>query len=372
MRIGIDARMYGPESTTGIGVYIQKLTEQLFNIDNDNEYFLFLKEPVFSRFDPPNDRVKKIKADYPWYSLAEQIVWPAVLSKYRLDLVHFPHFNVPLLYRKKYVITIHDITPKLFPGPKVKKLPWRKLAYDLVFKNALKTSKKIITISNYTKNNLIKEFRVDENKIEVIYPGCDPEFRAIIDQQVIADLRNKYGITKPFFFYVGVWRDHKNLPGLISAFEIIKSKYNLDYQLVLGGNPDPRYPEITEAIKKSPFKNDIITPGFIPKLELPVFYSAAKLFILPSFAEGFGLVAVESLSCGTPVVGSKTTSLPEILDGAALYFNPHDPSDIALTINRAITDKATYQQITEKGKAIAHNYSWEKCAKNTLKIYQTI
>ncbi len=372
MKIGIDARMYGAESTTGIGVYIKNLTDQLFTIDQKNEYILFMLEPAYSQFQSPNLRVKKVKVDCPWYSLAEQIKLPKILLKYKLDLVHFPHFNVPIFYPGKFLVTIHDITPHFFPGPKVKKSLLRKIGYQLVFNFGLKRAKKIVTVSSHTKKNLIDFFHQPEEKIEIIYPGLNQNFKLIKDPTKLQALRNKHRIDRPFIFYVGVWKDHKNLPGLIKAFTILKLKYKLDYQLVLGGKSDPRYPEIIQAIEDSKFKSDIILPGFILEAELPLFYNAADLFVLPSFCEGFGLVALESLACGTPVVGSNSTSLPEILEAAAIYFNPKNPENLAEIINQVLTNPDLYQDLKTRGLNQIKKYDWHDCAQKTLAVYQSL
>ncbi|HLC89387.1 MAG TPA: glycosyltransferase family 1 protein [Patescibacteria group bacterium] len=370
MRIGIDARMYGAKSTTGIGVYIKNLTDELFKIDQNNQYFLFMLDPAYSKFQPPSENIKKIKVNCPWYSWAEQIKMPLILWKYRLDLVHFPHFNVPIFYPKKFIVTIHDITPNFFPGPKVKKSLMRKFGYQVVMAAALKKSKKIIVISSHTKENLINHFKVKKEKIEVIYLGGSQGLNhQKIDQGATNEMKKKYKITKPFLFYLGVWRDHKNLPGLIKAFEILKTKFKLDFQLVLGGQPDSNYPEILEAINNSKFKNDIIAPGFIEQNDLPVFYQAAEIFVLPSFGEGFGLVALESLALGTPMAASKTTSLPEILGEAALYFNPADSEDMAQIIHQISTNQNLRQILTKNGYEIIKKYSWQTCAQKTLAVY---
>jgi len=372
MRIGIDARMYGPENTTGIGAYIKYLTDQLFTIDESNEYVLFMREPAQSQFVAPNDRVKTVLADVPWYSLAEQLKLPRLLFKQKLDLVHFPHFNAAVFYPKKYILTVHDITPKFFPGPNVKKSMVRKIGYEVVFRLGLKRAKKIITISNHTKENLVKYFNVDAKKIEVIYLGVDSRFAVIEDEVAMADFKKKNKIIKPFIFYVGVWRDHKNIENLVRAFDLLKKDFKLDYQLVLGGKPDSRYPEIMKAIENSQFRSDIILPGFISDADLPLFYNAANLFVLPSFCEGFGLVALESLACGTPVVGSKTTSLPEILEDAAIYFDPNDPADIAKAINRLLADRDLYNDFKNRGLKQAQKYSWRECAEKTLAFYRSV
>lgn len=371
MRIGIDARMYGAESTTGIGVYIKNLTDELFKIDQTNEYFIFMLDPAYSNFLPPNIRVKKIKIDCPWYSWSEQLKLPKILLKYKLDLVHFPHFNVPIFYPGKFISTIHDITPYFFPGPKAKKSIVRQLGYQVVFKFGIKKAKKIITVSNHTKENLSKYFKIPKVKIEVTHLGIDSNFKEIDDKTVLSGLKNKYKIDKQFIFYVGVWRDHKNLVNLIKAFNVLKSDYQLDYQLVLGGKPDERYPEILKAINTSPYKTDIIMTGFIPQTELSIFYNAADLFVLPSFCEGFGLVALEALACGTPVAGSNSTSLPEVLEDAAVYFDPKDSLDIAKSINLVLRNPDLYQDLKKRGLNQIKKYTWAACAQKTLAIYQT-
>lgn len=372
MRIGIDARMYGAEATTGIGAYIKNLTDQLFFLDQENEYFLFMREPAYSRFVCPRPEIKKIKVDLPWYNFWEQIKMPLILLKYKLDLIHFPHFNAAIFYPKKFVITVHDITPKFFPGPRVKKSLVRHWGYQAVFRLSLWRAKKIIAISQHTKENLIKYFKAPEKSINVIYLGVDSKCQEIFDQNLISLIKEKYKITKPFIFYVGVWRDHKNLPGLIKAFNILKSRPDLDYQLVLGGQADSRYPEISQAVNDSPFKPDIITPGFIPEQDLPLFYRAASLFVLPSFCEGFGLVALEAMAGGCPVIGSNTTSLPEILGQAALYFNPQKPEEIAALAKRILTDPALAQDLKTRGWQQAKKYNWQDCAEKVLALYQSL
>ncbi|NUM25303.1 MAG: glycosyltransferase family 4 protein [Candidatus Buchananbacteria bacterium] len=369
MRIGIDARMYGPQAATGIGNYIKNLTQNLFAVDQTNEYFLFMIEPQFSAFTPPNERVKKIKVDSPWYSWSEQLKLPFVYRHYNLDILHVPHFNVPIFYPGKMVTSIHDITPKFFPGPVVSKSIIRKLGYNAVLRSAVYKSKSILVGSQHTKNEITKHFKVDESKIKVIPLGYD--FAAA--KQYLASpqqLVEKYKITKPFILYIGVWRDHKNLPGLITAFDIIKEKFGLDYQLVLGGKADPSYPEIPLAINKAKYRQDIIVPGYIPEDELPNFYQHAKVFVLPSFCEGFGLVALESATWGVPVAASNTTSVPEVLGPAGKYFNPHDPEEMARVVSEVATNENLHQNLVTLGYEQAKKYSWVETAKQTLAVYQ--
>jgi glycosyltransferase involved in cell wall biosynthesis len=370
MRIGIDARMYG-KAQSGIGNYIKQLTANIFQLDQENDYFLFLLEPTFSQYQIPHDKIHKIKVTSPWYSYSEQTKFLGEINRFKLDLMHFTHFNAPIFYNKKRLTTIHDITPKFFPGHK-QKLWWHKKAYDLTIKTSLKKSAKIITISNSTKEDLTKYFHVPAEKIAVVYLGIESAFKIIENYAKIKELKNRYNLTKPFLFFISAWRNHKNFEGLIKAFEILKKQGDFDYQLVLGGQEDPYYPNIKETINKSFFKNDIISPGFIADEELPLFYNAAKIFVIPSYYEGFGLTGLEAMACSAPVVAAKNTSLPEILGPAALYFDPYNIEEMAQTIKKVLTSPELKNQMRQNGLAQIKKYSWQTCAQKTLEIYNHI
>ena len=173
MRIGIDARFYGPSGGKGIGRYTQQLIANLEKIDNENEYFIFLRQENFDLYQPKNKKFHKILADYRWYSFEEQVYFPFKLYKLRLDLVHFLHFNIPLLYFRKFIVTIHDLIHRK-SSRESSTLSWlafyfKKLAYSVVIKSAIRKSKKIITVSNFSKQEIIKYYRIKPNKIFVTY-----------------------------------------------------------------------------------------------------------------------------------------------------------------------------------------------------------
>ncbi len=352
---------------TGIGNYIRHLLEFIFKFDEKNNYVIFLMPEEFDNFVLPNERIRKVKVSAKWYSWKEQLLFPLQLYKANLDLMHFTHFNSPILYFKKSIVTIHDITPFFFPGHKMKSLI-RKIGFRAVFFSSVKKASKVIAVSESTKKDIIKYFKINENKIEVIYEGVDGQFK-LTPQYLSDELTKKYKITKPFIFYTGVWRNHKNLVGLIKAFGIVKNKYKLDYQLALGGEEDPYYPEIRKTWEELGLENDIIRVGFIDQKELDLFYNIAEVFVIPSFREGFGLVGLEAMACGTPVVASKTTSLPEILGEAAIYFDPRNPQEMAEKIKLVLTDKKLYNELIEKGFRQVKKYSWEKMGEETKKIY---
>ncbi len=369
-KIGIDARMYG-YAQTGIGNYIRHLLKYIFELDKENNYVIFLLPEEYDNFELPNERIRKIKVSAKWYGWKEQILFPIELYKENLDLMHFTHFNSPVLYFKKSIVTIHDVTPYFFPGHKMKSVI-RKIGFRTVFFSSVKKASKVIAVSENTKSDIVKYFKIKENKIKVIYEGADSQFKIINNNQKITEIKKKYNITKPFIFYTGVWRNHKNLVGLVKAFGVLKNKYKLNYQLVLGGKEDPYYPEVRKTWEKLGLEKKIIRTGFIKQEELPLFYNAAEIFVIPSFYEGFGLIGLEAMACGTPVVSSNKTSLPEVLGDAAIYFNPNNPEEMAEKMKLVLTDKKLYNELREKGFRQIRKYSWERMGRETMEIYGKI
>lgn len=369
-RIGIDARMYGKQ-VSGIGTYIKNITEQIFELDKTNDYYIFLLPQNYDNYQPPHDKIHKIKVNLPWYSYQEQTTFLKTLNNCKLDLMHFPHFNAPIFYNRPRIHTIHDITPLFFPGHKQKSW-WRRYAYLKTIKTSLKKSAKIITISQSTKADLIKYFQVPDEKIAVHYLGIEKAFKKIDNYAKIKELKTLFGITKPYLFFISAWRNHKNFEGLIQAFEILKKQENLDYQLVLGGQEDHHHPKIREAISNSPVKEDIITPGFVRDDDLVTLYNGADLYVNPSLYEGFGFTGLEAMACGVPVVSSNLSSLPEALGEAAVYFDPRQPEEIARAIMTVLKDQSLQEKLITKGFEQIKKYSWGKCAQETLDTYRQI
>lgn len=361
--IGIDGRMYGA-AQTGIGIYIEYLIKNLLEIDKDNFYKIFLLEPEFNRFSERSENAQKIKVNSRWYGWKEQLVLPWQMMRRGIDLMHFPHFNAPILYRGKFITTIHDLTPLRFPGRKIGGRWHRNKAFKYVFNSTARRAIKIIAVSNYTKNDLVRNFGVNDSKVRVIYEGV----RKLGTTQ---PLTNQL-IVKPYIFYVGVWREHKNLVGLIRAFDILVKKYNLDLQLVLGGGENPYYPEIRKTWEGLGLRDRIVAPGFLTDEELAYFYKNASLFVIPSFAEGFGFVGLEAMACGAPVAASNAMSLPEVLGNGAAYFNPRDVNNMAETMFRVLTDKFLRQDLIQNGRQQVQKYSWRQMAEETLELYQDV
>lgn len=374
MRIGIDARFYGPTGK-GLGRYIQKLIEYLEKVDSENEYFVFLRKENFSRFQPKNPNFKKVLADIPWYSWQEHIFMPRKIREVGVDLMHFPHFNVPLFYFGPYVVTIHDLTVSRFPTRRATTHGWAKylfkrLAYKLVIRLAIWRAKKIIAVSQFTKNEIERYSRIDPGKIVVVYEAADSERRALSERSDLSRCLEKFKIKGPYLLYVGHAYPHKNLERLIKAFQLIKAK--LDLQLVLVGKIDYFYQRLKDMAEKLGLtqKADVIFTGYLEDDELETLYQKATCFVFPSLSEGFGLPPLEAMARGTPVASSSHGSLPEVLGDAACYFDPEDARDMARVMSQAVEKKELREILIKKGYQQVAKFSWRKSAKDSLKVYQ--
>ena len=370
MKIGIDARMYGV-SFTGIGRYTSELIENLAELDKENEFVVFMRKEAFESFNPPNERFKKVLADFPHYSCGEQFGFLKVINKEKLDLMHFTHFNAPIFYKRPFVVTIHDLTLSFFPGKKM--TSWfERLAYHVVIRNVTKKAKKIIAVSNHTKKDLVESLKVPADKISVIYNGVNPKF-GDVDPTPRPDLMKKLGLQKPYFLYTGVWRDHKNIVGMIKAFDAFNKDVGNQYNLVVTGQHNPTYHEIPDTVKKLGIEDDVHLVGLVAEADLFGLYKYAIAYVFPSFYEGFGLPPLEAMQCGTPVIASNTSATPEVCgEGNALFFDPYNPDDMKNAMRMIATDPSLRQKLMDRGAERVKQFGWEKMTKGVLNVYNAI
>ncbi len=374
MRIGIDARFFGPIGK-GLGRYTQKLVENLEIIDHRNQYFIFLTRENFDAYRPRSKNFRKILADYQWYTFAEQLKFPKLLKKYRLDLVHFPHFNVPLLYRGAFVVTIHDLILMHFPTIKASALNpvfyWIKfLAYRIVISSAAKRAKKIIAVSCFTKKDILKKFPVDSKKIAITYEApAEINYLSSQKEKNGGKILSKYDIIKPYLLYVGNAYPHKNLETLIFSFSEARKKYP-DLRLVLVGKEDYFY----RQLKKFAVQNSVagvVFAGFVPDEDLGVVYRNALVYVFPSLYEGFGLPPLEAMACETPVLSSNHPCLKEILEEAAFYADAEKKDVFARGILAIIENYDLRAELKRRGCEQIKKYSWQRMARETLEIYNS-
>lgn len=369
MKIGIDARMYGV-GFTGIGRYSAELIEHLAKKDTENEYVLFMRKEAFNDFQAPGSRFKKVLADYKHYSFGEQFGFNSVIKKEKLDLMHFTHFNAPVFYNQPFVVTIHDLTLSFFPGKKMNHF-FQRMAYHWVIHNVTKKAKQIIAVSQHTKKDLIEHLHVPEDKVRVIYNGVTAKFGGT-EPTKRPELMKKLGLTKPFFLYTGVWRDHKNIVGLIKAFAKFNENVGGQYHLVVTGPHNPAYHEVPDTVKELGLEEDVHLVGLVSEEDIYALYLNAQAYVFPSFYEGFGLPPLEAMQCGTPVVASNVSAIPEVCGKEnALYFDPHNIDDMAARMKQLTTDPALRQRLVDKGRERVKFFSWDKMTDEVLEVYNS-
>jgi len=404
MRIGIDCRLW---NESGVGRYIRNLVNNLQILDQKSEYILFVGSKTFAngKWKMENGKWKTVNVNIRWHTLEEQLKFPSIINKENLDLMHFPYFSVPIFYNKPYLITIHDLILNHFSTGLASTLPsflynLKLFGYKFVIKRAAQNAKKIITVSNATKNEIIDHLKVEPSKVVVTYEGVGDEIR-----NSKFEIRNKSKIintktrTDKYFLYVGNAYPHKNLDRLIHAFdllchpeasaegshEILRSAQN-DIRLVLVGKEDYFYKKLKENVRKMHLEKSVLFYGEANDEELGSLYKNAKALVMPSFMEGFGLPGLEAMANKCLVLASDIPSLREVYGNAALYFNPYDTKDlvrkmVVILVSgahpeslRAMGDAGqasmTKRNIIEKGLERVKLFSWEKMAKETLDVYE--
>ncbi|MEK7580451.1 MAG: glycosyltransferase family 1 protein [Patescibacteria group bacterium] len=372
MRIGIDARLYG-SSAKGIGRYVKELIENLEKTDLENEYFIFLNQQGFEEYQPQNKNFRKILVNIREYSISEQILWPRILMSYNLDYVHFPHFNVPLFYFRPFVVTIHDLihwqhnkeasTKSCFLAN------FKKFIFRMVIRSAVSRAKKIFVVSETIKKELLSEFKISSDKVIVTYEGAY-DVKSIFEDSKNINILNR--VKKPYLFYVGNAYPHKNLYFLAKSFLSATNQLSEDLYLVLAGRKDYFYEQLEQKIKNLPNNKKIYLLGEVTDQELSLLYQNALAYVFPSLAEGFGLPGLEAMANNLPVLASEIGPLPEVYGEAALYFNPKNENDLAEKIIKIYKDQKLRESLIAKGREQVKKYSWEKCAKETLAVYNSL
>ncbi|MFA6963131.1 MAG: glycosyltransferase family 1 protein [Patescibacteria group bacterium] len=394
-KILIDGRFIGIGSS--LTIYTLEILSRVLELDKENEYTLLIrpqgleKLKAYPTFGKSSNFQTKI-LDVPHYSMAEQTKLLTFLNHKKYDLVHFTQFNHPVMYRGNYVVTIHDLTQftEFFQANPIKQFAFKK-----VMQSAARDSAKIISVSETTKQDIVKRFSVKPEKIAVTHLGFDLKYNESVKGQTskVKDFKEKFGITGDYFLYAGMWKKHKNLVRLIQAYEkfvvdchsrageaMTRESSNF-VQLVLMGKPDPAEPEVMEEIKRvreylnSKFQipNSIITTGFLPEKseEQVIGFAGAMAYIIPSLYEGFGLPPLQAMACGTPVLSSNVSCMPEILGDAPLYFDPYDIEDMAKAMARVSTGEKLRGELSTKGLKQAAKYNWSDTAEKTLDVYKS-
>lgn len=375
MRIGIDARFFGGEQSKGLGRYTQKLVEYLAQEDHDNEYVVFVQQDAYRTWSIVAKNVRPVLAPFHWYTVSEQVFMPLLIWRAKVDLMHFPHFNVPLLYRGRFIATIHDLIIIHFPterattlGPLLYK--FKHIAGQLVMRHAVKNAKHVLTVSEFSKQDIAQYYHLSPDRITVTYEAAEPASTTCSPEHATEAMR-QYGIEKPYLLYVGNAYPHKNLEVLLNTMKAIKDRDgHIPWNLVLVGRKDYFYSRLEHQAWAYDIDDHVVFPGFVSDADLPCLYQHADAYIFPSKYEGFGLPPLEAMMYGTPVIAANSSCLPEILGDAALYFDPDDISGIIKAVNSVRSDPAVRRALLAHGTAQVQRYSWHRMMEQTRAMYE--
>ena len=374
MRICIDARLYGLEHA-GLGRYVMRLVEDILKLDKKNNYVLFLNSTHIDKF-KNKKRVKVVTTNIPIYSLAEQTILPFVFLKEKLDLLHVPHFNAPLIYPRKFILTIHDLIKHDSKGPETTTRNqglylFKRFGYLALTNLIAHRADHILVPSNYVKESIAKRLHVSPEKITVTYEAAAGSIREVnLTKDEKTNLLNKYHLTQPFIVYTGSVYPHKNVDVLVSAIEIHNKNKEVDLELALICSRSVFWDRLKKKITDKNLSNWIKLLGFIEDEDVGKLYSLAIALVHPSKMEGFGLTGLEAMNVGLPVISSNASCLPEVYGDAALYFNPKDTDDLVSCLETLIKDEEFRSSMATRGYHQAKKYSWQKMAKETHSVYK--
>ena len=358
----------------GIGTYIRSLVHALGSIDHRNRYTL-VSGPADARTLsglPENFRTAIYRR--PDTHPADHISFPLFLRSLSPDLVHIPLNRVPYLMIQPYVVTVHDMSTLLFEVPRSDmQMKMRRYLY----RRGLQRASRVIAVSEATRRDLNHLLGIPLESVRRVYNAPDPEFLSgggQFGEEERDRILERYQITYPFLLYAGNIRPHKNVPRLVEAFAVARDQlsshpFYKDLRLIIIGDTISRFPAVRQAVIKSRAENVVRFLGFVPFDTLRCFYQAAAAFVFVSRYEGFGLPPLEAMACGTPVVASNTSSLPEVVGDSAVQVNPENVFEIARGIKEVLIDDQLRATLVRCGREQARRFSWERTARQVLDIY---
>jgi glycosyltransferase involved in cell wall biosynthesis len=365
--IGLNAHLLSLAPTyrgAGINWYIHNLLLNLALEDQENQYTVFLGDRRFLPNSSLTLRTSWLPTTQPLMRIGwEQLVQPFVLWQEKIDLLHSLAFVTPLVSPCPSVITIYDLSFLIFPqGFKYLK----RLYLTLLTRPSARKARRIITISESTKRDTVRLLGVSPEKVDVVYCGVDEAFHPLPEREVTS-FRHKRGLPERIILFVGTIEPRKNVACLIEAYSYLRDG---QVKLVIGGARGWLYEEVFARVEELDLTGDVLFPGYIPPDELPLWYNVAELFVYPSLYEGFGLPPLEAMACGTPVIASNVSSLPEVVGKAGLTVDPMDSKGLAEAMNQVLGDEALRQSMRERGLARSSRFSWVKAARETVEVYR--
>ena len=367
MKIALDARLVHYRRYSGIGQYIMQLAELLPGLDRDNAYTI-----IHSHKDctPPHHPAARLKAAWtPSHHRLEQLSWPLELSRLSIDLLHSPDFIPPFTGRFRRVITVHDLNFLHYPQFLTSE---SRRYYNDQIERAVQITDHILADSHATRLDLIKLLEVPEGKITVVWLAPNAEVYRPLKPEEIAAARDRLQLPDRFILFAGTLEPRKNVAGLLRAYRLLLDRDPRSPDLLLAGSRGWLFDETRALIDKLRLIERVRWIDSPPDNDLAVLYNAATAFVLPSHYEGFGLTVLEAMACGAPCVISDRGSLPEIAGGAAVEIDPDDVVELAEALAGVLNDVQLQQQLRRKGFERVQEFSWERCARETLAIYHRV
>jgi glycosyltransferase involved in cell wall biosynthesis len=374
VKVAVDIRR---ATEFGVGTYTRNILRALARIDHRNQYFLIGLPQTAAEIGELPANFNSIPLLEPDDTAKGHFEFRAIVKRHDCNVVHIPQlFWVPRNLHCPYVITVHDVVEHMYRARDRSSLR-RSLHFQLT-RQVLKRAGRILAVSRFTRSEIAKVFRIPDSHIEVVYNAIDERFlrghATEADQEVLAE---RYLVTYPFLLYAGRISPHKNLVRIIQAFAALKAELEKqgqypDLKLIIIGDELSKHPDLRRAAIRSGVQNDVRFMGFVPIEMLRLFYDAAKVFVFPSLFEGFGLQPLEAMAHGTPVVTSNTSSLPEVVDQAAVLVNPENVFEIMRALQRVLLDQSLREKLQQRGYDQVKKYSWDVSAQQILEVYEVI
>jgi len=370
MHFCLDART-ATNHFPGIGRYVVNMAQAMIPLLGQDERLILLRDPTKpSRWDLTalaGERVQVVDVPCSPFSLRQQWAIPRILHRLRADLYHSPYYLMPYRVGLPTVLTVHDLIPLLFP----RQSTWQaRLLFRWALMLALRTSRRVIAVSEATARDLQARFRVLSGQVSVIPEAPDPAFYPRPLPEIEA-IRRQYGLPESFVLYLGSNKPHKNLTRLVEAWAQV-TQYGIRSTFIIAGLWDPRYPQARQQADALRLGECIRWLGPVPEANLPALYSGATLFVFPSLYEGFGLPVLEAMACGTPVICSNTSSLLEVAGQAAVLVDPLNVGALTEALRRVLTDEALRAELRAKGLERAAQFTWKETARQTLAVYEQV
>ncbi|HEY77313.1 MAG TPA: glycosyltransferase family 4 protein [Thermoflexia bacterium] len=376
MRYLLDART-ATAHFPGIGRYVANLAHAMVPLLDPSERLILLRDPTSaSPWDLDalsGERVEVVDLPVSPFSLRQQWSVPRLLVRVEADLYHSPYYLMPYRPGLPTLLTVYDLIPLLFPQHVSLRA---RLLFQGTMSLALRTATGVVTISEVSRRDLMRIYRLPQSRVSVIPLAADPIFSPRPPAEVSA-LRHKYGLPDQYILYLGSNKPHKNLVRLIEAWALVtehgirNTEHGVCTTLVVAGAWDPRYPEPRQRAESLGLGN-VRWLGPVPESDLPALYAGATAFVFPSLYEGFGLPVLEAMACGVPVLCSNVSSLPEVAGDAAVIFDPTDPEAIADALLRVLGDADLRADLRDRGLRRARMFSWEQSARATLALYRKV